>query len=172
MSLIVEDGSIVPNANSYVALVDADNYFTARNNHVWLSLKQDAKEALLIAATDYIELRFGRRFLGKKKQDNQPLSFPRTGIPYIAPIPEVLKKACFEYAIRANNGPLVPDPKFDESGMALTVRRKKVGPLETEMRTPSKGVGSTVTLFRPYPGADYLLTDLLGSSCENRWIRN
>ena len=118
MSLIVEDGSIVPNANSYVALVDADNYFTARNNHVWLSLKQDAKEALLIAATDYIELRFGRRFLGKKKQDNQPLSFPRTGIPYIAPIPEVLKKACFEYAIRANNGPLVPDPKFDESGMA------------------------------------------------------
>lgn len=172
MSLIVEDGSIVPNANSYVALVEADDYFRVRNNQVWSSLDNATKESLLIQATDYIELRFGRRFLGQKKQDNQPLSFPRKEVAYISPIPEALKRACFEYAIRANNGPLVPDPKFDESGMALTVRRKKVGPLETEMRTPSKGVGSTVTLFRPYPGADYLLSDLLGSSWENRWIRN
>ena len=92
MSLIVEDGSIVPNANSYVALIDADNYFRARNNHVWLSLEQTAKEALLIAATDYIELRFGRRFLGQKKQDNQPLSFPRKGFLTLRQFRKFLKK--------------------------------------------------------------------------------
>ena len=172
MPLIVEDGSIVANANSYAALSEADNYFQARNNQIWMSLEEDVKNALLIQATDYIDLRFGRRFLGAKKTDTQPLQFPRVNVEWATPIPEVLKRACFEYAIRAKDGPLAPDPKFDESGTASIVRREKVGPLETEHRTPTTGIGSQVMKFRPYPGADELLTPLLVVNRYNTWVRN
>lgn len=171
MAIIVEDGTKLANANSYGSVIEADNYFAARGNKLWLSLDTAVKEALLVQATDYIELRFSRRFIGVKQTETQSLSWPRDKVGKLPLIPDVLKKACFEYAIRANDGALAPDPKIDESGLAVTVRRQKVGPLEKEFRTPENGVGSQVLEFRPYPAADNLLSELLRSD-YGRWIRN
>ena len=43
MTIVLEDGSVVNNANSYVTVEEADNYFTLRNNSEWLTLENAKK---------------------------------------------------------------------------------------------------------------------------------
>lgn len=171
MAFVVEDGTGKADSNSYGAVADADAYFTDRQVTDWAGTQQD-KEGALIRATDYIEFRFGDRFIGTKKTDQQALSWPRSNAKGYADnvIPMKLQRACFEYALRAlDKEPLAPDPELDASGMAVVTTREKVGPLETEFAKVQSGLGATVQLFRPYPAADALLKGLVYSS--NRVIR-
>lgn len=70
--MIVEDGSGILNANSYVDINFVDAYATARGRIAWTDITVDAtKEAAIIAATDYMENRFGWRFLGQRKYNYQ-----------------------------------------------------------------------------------------------------
>lgn len=68
MSMIVEDGSGIYEANSYAGLSYAHSYLHRRNRHTtWDAASTAVREAALIAATDYIDKRFGSVFLGYKK---------------------------------------------------------------------------------------------------------
>ena len=68
MSIIVEDGSGIYEANSYAGLSYAHSYLHRRNRHTtWDAASMAVREAALIAATDYIDKRFGSVFLGYKK---------------------------------------------------------------------------------------------------------
>jgi len=68
MSMIVEDGSGIYEANSYAGLSYAHSYLHRRNRHTsWDAATSAVREAALIAATDYIDKRFGSMFLGMKK---------------------------------------------------------------------------------------------------------
>lgn len=68
MSMIVEDGSGIYEANSYAGLSYAHSYLHRRNRHTtWDAASTAVREAALIAATDYIDKRFGPVFLGYKK---------------------------------------------------------------------------------------------------------
>ena len=68
MSMIVEDGSGIYEANSYAGLSYAHSYLHHRNRHSsWDAASSVIREAALIAATDYIDKRFGAMFLGSKK---------------------------------------------------------------------------------------------------------
>ena len=68
MSMIVEDGSGIYEANSYAGLSYAHSYLHRRNRHsTWDATTAAVREAALIAATDYIDKRFGSSFLGHKK---------------------------------------------------------------------------------------------------------
>ena len=67
MSLIIEDGSGVLNANSYNSLAFILAYLTTRNRNTessWDTLTTAAQEGHAIAATDFIESRFSLRFKG------------------------------------------------------------------------------------------------------------
>lgn len=174
MAVIVEDGTIVAGANSYASVDDANEYLTARNRAAWASADNSLKEAAILQATDYIELRYGHLFIGEvKDKDNQVLSWPRKNCGYDNIIPQALKRACMEYAnlVFETDWNLLPNPKFDESGLGQIERRRKVGPLEKEFRTPTRGTGSKMEMFRPYPIADELLKGLLRSA-SGRVIRN
>ena len=48
MSLIVEDGTGIENANSFVDVVYADDYFSTRGVADWALLTQEQKEVFLI----------------------------------------------------------------------------------------------------------------------------
>jgi hypothetical protein len=161
MAFTVEDGTGVVGANSYATVAFADAYFAERGNDVWSAITDDAdKESYLIRATDYIENFFGRRFIGEMVATDQALSWPRTcASPYLeTAIPLRLLKATAEYALRAIDGPLAPDPTRDPPGFALVTTRKAVGPIEKEFRP----VGSNrATLMRSYPEADALIAPLL-----------
>jgi len=168
MALIVEDGTGKPDANSYAAVADADAYFLARKNAAWIGTN-DAKEAALIQASDYIEARYWGRFVGAQKTATQALSWPRTGAGDYDDdeIPAALKNACIEYAVRALTAPLAPDPVVSESGVAMvTTREEVVGAVVVEHEPVARGQGSSPLNYRPYPAADMLIARLLVSGAR------
>lgn len=91
---------------------------------------------------------------------SQPLSFPRRnlvdrdGQPVLG-IPEKLKAAMYEYALRALTEALNPDPEFNDSGRVIKKEKTKVGPIEEEFEYEDNG---QITI-RVYPAADALLQD-------------
>lgn len=109
---------------------------------------------VIIRATDYIDKRFGPRFIGERQQIGQGLAWPRLGAfdsdgYYLNGIPAKLKAATAEYALRAAlYNVLAPDPTRLAPGQnlsaatvattaagasgAVTKKREKVGPLEVE----------------------------------------
>lgn len=166
MPFIVEDGTGVDGANSYVSLEYANEYFTLRNRTEWTGTDA-VKQGYLISATDYIEAIFGRRFIGEMTDMSQPLSWPRTNTDeYLETayaedeIPDVLKRACCEYAYQIIvGGELLPTPAVDASGFSVVTTREAVGPIETEYRVAGSS-GRPMTV-RSYPKADSLMAGLL-----------
>jgi len=69
MTLILETGAGVQNANAYVTTAYIDNYLSNRNRSTensWDTATSAQKEAAAINATQYLDNRFGSRFLGVK----------------------------------------------------------------------------------------------------------
>lgn len=167
MAFVVEDGTAKADANAYVTIAEADGYFADRGNTAWTGADA-VKQAALVKATDYIEGRFGQRFIGSRKTTTQALAWPRIGAADFADtaIPVGLRRACCEYAVRALSAELAPDLKVDASGLTVVATKKKVGPIETDYAVPQTGLGSTPMLFRPYPAADMLLRGLVYSASQ------
>ncbi len=172
IELVVEDGTGEnATANSWGSVAEADAYFAARGNTTWAAYTTEQKKANLINATDYICNRFKSRFYGVKTDLFQPLEYPRDDLPegivpdldeddpdYTTQIPVNLKKAQFEYAVRAGAAALAPDPVVDSAGVTVITTKIKAGPVEKESETL---FGSRVTLLRPYPAADMYLNGLV-----------
>lgn len=275
MTLIVEDGTGVSGANSYAPVTAVDAYLTDRNRQEengWDDLTTPEKEANIVKATDFIEQRWGLRFLGARQFNDisaaratltftalpltnetvtigstvytfgsgvvigasisdtidnlviavathadvepkagvgdtmfvvakvkgtaanaivttetltngswstatlvggadvaapQPLSFPRLrlfdreGFKVLG-IPERLRQATAEYAVRAALSTLMPDPTIDATGRSVHRVKEKVGPIETD--TTYEEGGAISQLLRPYPAADRLLSEYVTSS--------
>ncbi len=74
MTIIVEDGSIVTGANSYVSEADMITYAAARG----VTVEVAEAEEFLIVCMDYIET---RQYQGAQVSfGTQPLVFPRSGV--------------------------------------------------------------------------------------------
>lgn len=162
MAFTVEDGTGVAGANAYIEVAFADAYFTDRAKTAWTG-DNAAKQAAIIQATDYIETRWGDKFKGSPEflDPRQPLGFPRLRLydragQEVTGIPDKLKRATAEYALRALSGELMPDPTTDASGAMVVGNRQKVGPIETEV-TYAASMG--VRTLKPYPAADLLLKE-------------
>jgi len=160
MALILEDGTgTVVGANSYGADAGLVAYWADRG--VTIVQAQPLREASLIKATDYLDRRF-RWVSCKLLPETQPLQWPR--VPFwfqgriIEGLPVELVKACYEYAFRDLSAPLAPDPTVDASGVAVTRKREKVGPIEVE--TAFSGGSASSSTWKPYPVADALLRGL------------
>jgi hypothetical protein len=131
--LIVEDGSGVANANSYVSVAEYRAYATPRG--VSLPVSDSEVETQLILAMDYLEVQCWR---GIPSYDGQSLALPRDEV-YIGGsliandvIPGKIKFAQMQLALQVNNGvDLMPTVV----GGSASVVREKVGPLETEYAT-------------------------------------
>lgn len=75
MTMIVEDGTGLPNANSYAAVAATNTYFTDRGIDTWTNATTTAREQALIKATDYIDANY--IFLSVPLTDTQSLANPR-----------------------------------------------------------------------------------------------
>jgi len=149
--MIVEDGTGLTGAQSYISIEFADIYHTLRANSVWVNLTDEAlKVAALVKATDYVDRRWRDQFIGDPLTTTQALAFPRTELG----LPVAFKNAIAEYALREVESPLVPDPDMGEG--AIIKRREKVGPIEEEIEYGRNGINSSP--FKSYPQADMLLT--------------
>ena len=165
MAFVAEDGTGLADANSGASVAEADTYFTERAIAEWTG-EESVKESALIRATDYVEIRWAEKFKGDREfPDVQALSFPRLDVYGDSiGVPTGYKRALYEYALRALAGPLAPDPTVTASGVALLSESHKTGPIEDSYRYSSKGAGSTVLKYRPYPTADGLIRPYLKSN--------
>ena len=130
-TLIVEDGTKVSNANTYVDLAYLETY--ASNRGLTLPTLQADKEIFLLRAMDYLESR-RNDFQGVKTHDDQFLQWPRTNVSIdckavgIDLIPEELKKAQCQLVVEQQNRTrLYPAPRT--SSVEGLVTHKQVGPL-------------------------------------------
>lgn len=157
MAFTVEDGSGVEDANAYITVAYANEYFTDRGISAWTGA-DSVKEIAIIKATDYIEKVYGDKFLGYKNDEDQSLAWPRNGDDEEVGLPKALKQATAEYALRALSAALLPDPTVSATGKFITAESKKVGPIEKSFEY-SEAMG--VELIVPYPAADMLLRSLV-----------
>jgi hypothetical protein len=92
----------------------------------------------------------------------QPLSFPRLNIfdrdgLRILGIPDRLKFAQIEYAVRSAGGTLLPDPAV-ASGLQVIEKEEVVGPIKERTKWQE---GGRIQISVPYPGADLLLREYI-----------
>ena len=73
MALVIEDGSVVSGANSYVTLAEFKAWADSRD--ISYNADDNVLEAQILRAMDYIERLY---FIGNKANENQPLQWPRT----------------------------------------------------------------------------------------------
>lgn len=148
MSLIVETGAGSPDSESYVSVADATTYHASRGNAAWAALATDAlREQALRKATDYIAQQYRGKWKGYRSNTTQALDWPRRAVPiedsaivnYIPfnSIPEEVKNACCELALRASAADLSPDLEratASESVGSLSVTYVQGAPQNTVYR--------------------------------------
>lgn len=154
--MIVEDGTIVANADSYMTVAEFKTYWLGRNDTVCND--DPSIEASLVISTQYID---DNCFKGSIVSDAQSLAWPRSKVydkegRLIASnvIPQSLKNALAEYAKRQLSESIAPDPS--NSG-DVTYQRDKLGSMETE--THYQEDSSTTT--KKFPLADNWLKGLI-----------
>jgi len=170
MPLILQDDTgTATGANAYIDSSYADAYFTDRNKDesMWIDLDQEVKDAAIISATSYIDNSNIGKLRGRKLTKGQTTQFPRLGVVdfdgfLVDGLPDLLKMATAEYAIRAVVDNLAPDVTYDESGMPVKSKKEKIGPIEET--TVYQDDVMTPTQIRKYPEADMLLKQYLYAS--------
>ena len=140
MALTVEDGSIVAGADAYVSVLATDTYNTNYVGDVsWATATEAQKELAIRKATQYLDATYFLMWRGERVNNLQVLQWPREGACYddgIAidsdEIPNPLKLATMELAIKANaqTDPLVVD--VDAPAANIKRSRVKAGPVEEE----------------------------------------
>ena len=77
MPIVVEDGTLPANSNSYISLVDAETYATDRG--LWTSsTTDDAKTVALLRAADYLNT---LQWKGVSVAWNRVMAWPRESVP-------------------------------------------------------------------------------------------
>jgi len=130
MSLIVENGTGLADAESYISVADASAYHDKRGNTTWADMSEPEMEQSLRRATDYLVQVYRLRWNGTRVNSVQSLDWPRAfvlredfnysgingyttiGGNYYYPsnvVPNEVKNACAEMALKASAGELSPD---------------------------------------------------------------
>jgi hypothetical protein len=116
MSLIEEDGTGKATAESLCTVTFADTYHTARGNTPWLTITTAQKEQALRRATEFMTQAYTSRWQGLRVYPTvQALDWPRQGVivdgvsALTTIVPEVIKRATAELALKAAAGALYED---------------------------------------------------------------
>ncbi len=163
MTLIVEDGTGLATAESYVSVADAGTRHTNLGNTAWTGTDA-VKEAALRRATQFMLQRYRGRWQGTRINSTQALDWPRSwvvvdGYAVDADIvPVDVANACADLALKALSETLNAD-------LERGVVRDKVGPLETEYDAYSPQA-------KRYPAIDQALAPFLtGAGANARLVR-
>jgi hypothetical protein len=132
VALVVEDGTGKADAESFITLAAATTRHANLGNAAWAAAATDAvREAALRRATVFMEQAYRERWQGYRRTNTQALSWPRWWVSIdnfpVDPdsVPVEVANACADLALAALTDDLNPT-------LTRGVRRKKIGPLETE----------------------------------------
>jgi len=133
IAFVVEDGTGLPNANSYCDLDYALEYCVSKGYTNWLSLTEDMQKIFIIRGTEFVDNFYNWK--GRRGSQSQSMAFPRLDL-YdddnyeVRGIPDKLKKACIEAAfLNSSSGSDTLFTTKDENG---AIKRQKVDTLEVE----------------------------------------
>lgn len=159
MALIIEDGTCVPGADSWVSLADATTHF-ANYGGLWTGDDSSKESALRRAA---LWLSTGIRWNGSKACSGSMLAWPRTGTAdcdgnEIAAdaIPQQVIMAQLAAASAELQSPGILTPSITPGQQ---VRREKVDVIEVEYMTP-KDMGSPDGTYDPLTRMRPVLTQV------------
>lgn len=145
MAIIVEDGTGLATAESYISVADADTYFSKRGNATWSALTTAQKEEALRKAADYMQAVYYNRWSGTRVNGVQALDWPRSfvvrtdyeyagmnGSTFIGgnlyypsdEVPDAVKRGQCELAVRASSADLLAD-------QGRQIKTRTVGPIST-----------------------------------------
>lgn len=163
--MIVEDGTGLNNANSYVSVIDADSYFAARGVSDWEDLETEQKEQALIKATDFIDNIF--QWYGKREFANQSLRFPRVELRdyegvEIKGIPNCLKQAVCDAALISSSSELFETAEHNGDVVSETITTLSF----TYSKEGSRSTASTTL----YDSINTKLRGLFKDNSQNRII--
>lgn len=129
MALVVEDGTGLDQADSYISIEQADVYMATMGHDAWVTAVQADKEKALRQATQYVDSRY--RYKNQPLKPEQSLEWPRVGIPW--PVKRVLDATC-ELAVRALAASLYADVAPTDA-----VKSETIGPIKTEYQETQNG---------------------------------
>jgi hypothetical protein len=119
MTLIVEDGTGLANANGFVSIATVDAYFTERNAAnfaLWDAIADGTQAELIVTASTYLQNTYGTRWNGRRLAQTQSMDFPRIEIEDLDrfhvdsnSVPVAIEQATAELALKANTETLMPD---------------------------------------------------------------
>ena len=154
------------NANSYVTLTEANDYFdTSPDSSTWTNKTDDQKKRALISATRWIDTFV---FYGDRCDDGQALKFPRNNYQVdgvelaCSKIPNNIKYAQYELARALAND---TDAITGTTGKEGNISEAKLGDLAVKFSTSSQGTGSINNILDVYPWLQsYLGAYMLGGA--------
>jgi len=161
VSLVVENGTGLANAEAFIGVTDADTYAASRGLTAWASATTAAKEVALRKGADYLCRVYS--YVGVPSNNTQALAWPRVDAvdPYrcflIEGVPAELKQANVELAFRALTTELLPDAPGNTTGF-LTMESEEVGGAIRETKQYAAGIGPQTPRYR---SIDTLLRRLL-----------
>lgn len=168
MAVVVEDGTGKSDAEVYLSLIEADAYWAKHGNPTtWTNLSDNQKEEGMRMGAQYLDLRYGDQWKGVRKETDQALAWPRTGvIDYDNKaidddaVPVKIKYANAEAAHRhhTETDGLIPD--IEDPG-AIKEETLKAGP--AMLSTEWLGGNPQVDQFRKI---DLLVSDLIKPAGE------
>ncbi|MEM8495226.1 MAG: DnaT-like ssDNA-binding protein [Planctomycetota bacterium] len=156
MALIVEDGSIVENANGYDTVANVKSFWDDRGFDHSAYTDDAVIGQAIVKATDFLDGNY--RWKGEVVSSEQSLQWPRyvylEGEDYddtFAIVPDAVRRATAEYARLALSNPLESDPA---TGLQGAVRRtdRQVGPLRKEIEYAGGGASSTLRRLETVDG--------------------
>lgn len=163
MAFVVQDDTgATPAANAYIDVATFVAYHADRGNSIidpttGMQYTNTKIQWAIVKATDFVDRRF--QYVGIVPTRTQTTNWPRVGALDISRlivfgVPQEVKFATAEYALRALVASLSPDPTYDATGAYVQSSRKKVGPIEKQV-TYTTGAGFHMP---KYPLADSILT--------------
>lgn len=163
MSLLVEDGTGLAAAESYLSVADADSYHTLYGSTGWNGTS-DEKEVALRVATQYLNAQYGQRWVGSRINSTMALHWPRhyivdrDGYALAADaVPTQIKNATAYMALRSIQGDtLMPDTAAAGN---ITSESKGIGQLSKSVTYA--GVKSST---KHYSIVESMLGDLITSA--------
>lgn len=159
MTLTVENGSGRPDADALISLAECDAYHAAQGHSAWTGADAD-KESAIRRATAHLSRAIswaGIRTHGRV----QSLAWPRSGCVDAEgngiqsdEVPSEIVDACAELALIELTKPGALSPVVTPS---KAVKRRVIGPIETEYANPLAGVNESrpasaavMALIRPF----------------------
>jgi hypothetical protein len=137
LTLTVEDGTEVVDANTYISMADCSTYNIEVGNYAWSSYAQIDREAAILRAMRWIK-GLETKWLGYRTTQTQELAWPRSGMYNLDDvllgddvIPEELKDALCEAAWHEITSKDVLNPGLTTSGGGVLEKKVKAGPVES-----------------------------------------